>query len=341
MTTAAIHEILLIGFGAFERATLESFFRMTEQRARRVPVAGHEGQPRQHGYTCARHPPAAELVLIDGSDPAAAEHAQAWRERCVIVGGTGLLPGALGHVARPINMMTLLQLLDGLMAARSRPRAAAAAAATASASAAASPSAAASAPPPPEPSPTSGAAPDPAIAPAAANPQAVEAAPAAPSVPAGPGAEPAAAAVGIEGEPEPQILVVDDSDIALRFMARCLGRYGLGVQLAHSGEEALQRVATGRYAFVFMDVNMPGIDGYQTCKLIKKRPYAAGRQAPKVVMLTSRGGMVDKMRGTLAGCDAYLTKPLQQDDLVRAIGPGYLAGPGTAAPSRSSSIGSP
>ena len=80
----------------------------------------------------------AEAMTEEGSDPAAAEHAQAWRERCVIVGGTGLLPGALGHVARPINMMTLLQLLDGLMAARSRPRAAAAAAATASASAAAS-----------------------------------------------------------------------------------------------------------------------------------------------------------------------------------------------------------
>lgn len=333
MTTAAIHEILLIGFGAFERATLESFFRMTEQRARRVPVAGHEGQPRQRGYTCARHPTAAELVLIDGSDPAAAEHAQAWRERCVIVGGHGPLPGALGHVARPINMMTLLQLLDGLMVAGSGPRAAEAAA-TASAPVVAS------APLPREPSRTGGAPQDEAIGPGAANPQAGEAAPAVPSIAPGPVAETAAAAAA-DGEPEPQILVVDDSDIALRFMARCLGRFGLGVQLAHSGEEALQRVATGRYAFVFMDVNMPGIDGYQTCRLIKKRPYAAGRKAPKVVMLTSRGGMVDKMRGTLAGCDAYLTKPLQQDDLVRAIGPGYLCGPGAAAPSRSSPIGSP
>jgi CheY-like chemotaxis protein len=116
------------------------------------------------------------------------------------------------------------------------------------------------------------------------------------------------------------ILVVDDSDIALRFMANCLGRFGFEVHLAHSGEEALSRVAERSFDFVFMDVTMPGIDGYQTCKLIKKRPYADGRRPPSVVMLTSRGGMVDKMRGTLSGCDAYLTKPLQQDALMKVIG---------------------
>jgi CheY-like chemotaxis protein len=116
------------------------------------------------------------------------------------------------------------------------------------------------------------------------------------------------------------ILVVDDSDVALRFMTNCLGRFGFEVHLARSGEEALSRVAERSFDFVFMDVTMPGIDGYQTCKLIKKRPYPEGKRAPSVVMLTSRGGMVDKMRGTLSGCDAYLTKPLQQDALMKVIG---------------------
>ena len=122
-----------------------------------------------------------------------------------------------------------------------------------------------------------------------------------------------------------RILVVDDSDIALRFMARCLARHNLAVELAHTGEEALQRVAEGHFEFVFLDVTMPGIDGYQTCKLIKKRPYPPGRRPPKVVMLTSRSGMVDKMRGTLAGCDAYLTKPLQQEELFGVIGARWIA----------------
>ena len=117
-----------------------------------------------------------------------------------------------------------------------------------------------------------------------------------------------------------RILVVDDSEVAQRFMANCLGLFGYDVHRAFSGEEALSRVAAEPYAFVFMDVNMPGIDGYQACKLIKKRPYPVGRSAPVVVMLTSRGGVIDKVRGTLSYCDAYLTKPLQLDALVRILG---------------------
>ncbi len=122
-----------------------------------------------------------------------------------------------------------------------------------------------------------------------------------------------------------RILVVDDSDVAQRFMSNCLGQFGFDLHRARSGEEALSCVAAESYAFVFMDVNMPGIDGYQACKLIKKRPYPAGRSAPVVVMLTSRGGMLDKVRGTLSYCDAYLTKPLQLEALMRTLGDGIAS----------------
>lgn len=122
-----------------------------------------------------------------------------------------------------------------------------------------------------------------------------------------------------------RILVVDDSDVAQRFMSNCLGQFGFDVHRARSGEEALSCVAAESYAFVFMDVNMPGIDGYQACKLIKKRPYPAGRATPVVVMLTSRGGMLDKVRGTLSYCDAYLTKPLQLEALMRILGDGIAS----------------
>ncbi len=151
-----------------------------------------------------------------------------------------------------------------------------------------------------------------AVAPLPAAPRVVEM-PASRSPAIKPAAAPRASALD-------NILVVDDSDIALRFMANCLGRFGFEVHLARSGEEALNRVAEKPFEFVFMDVTMAGIDGYQTCKLIKKRPYPAGRRPPSVIMLTSRGGLVDKMRGTLAGCDAYLTKPLLQDELMKVIG---------------------
>ena len=114
------------------------------------------------------------------------------------------------------------------------------------------------------------------------------------------------------------ILVVDDSDIALKFMQNRLTRYGFRAELAKSGEEALTRTATESYKFVFMDVMMQGLDGYQTCRAIKQRKYASGR-APIVVMLTSRGGSIDKIRGGLAGCDAYLTKPLNEAELLKVL----------------------
>ena len=114
------------------------------------------------------------------------------------------------------------------------------------------------------------------------------------------------------------ILVVDDSDVALKFMQNRITRYGFRAELARSGEEALTRMSSERYKFVFLDVMMEGLDGYQTCRAIKQRKYASGK-APIVVMLTSRGGSIDKIRGGLAGCDAYLTKPLNEAELLKVL----------------------
>ena len=114
------------------------------------------------------------------------------------------------------------------------------------------------------------------------------------------------------------ILVVDDSDVALKFMQSRLTRYGFRAELARSGEEALTLVSVQNYKFVFLDVMMEGLDGYQTCRAIKQRKYPSGK-APVVVMLTSRGGSIDKIRGGLAGCDAYLTKPLNEAEMLKVL----------------------
>jgi two-component system, cell cycle response regulator len=263
---SASFAVSLIGFSAFERSTLEAFFRLA---ARRSPSYVHVADAAQ-----------AQIVLVDADKADALNHPQAEPARSVYIGARGE-QGQLGHMPRPINMMALLRLLDGCIAEPAR---------------AASPANV------PVPTPL------PAVA-----PKVVEIPAPSRSLTPKPVAAPPASTLD-------NILVVDDSDIALRFMANCLGRFGFEVNLARSGEEALNRVAEKPFAFVFMDVTMEGIDGYQTCKLIKKRPYPAGRRAPTVVMLTSRGGLVDKMRGTLSGCDAYLTKPLQQDELMKVIG---------------------
>lgn len=111
-----------------------------------------------------------------------------------------------------------------------------------------------------------------------------------------------------------RVLIVDDSEVALKYMQNRLRHFGYACELAHSGEEALAMVATHSYQFVFLDVMMAGLDGYQTCKAIKNNKARRG-PSPVVVMLTSRGGAIDKIRGSMAGCDAYLTKPLNHNRL--------------------------
>ena len=60
------------------------------------------------------------------------------------------------------------------------------------------------------------------------------------------------------------------------------------------------------------------MDGYQTCRAIRQRK-SVGIKPPVIVMLTSRGASLDKMRGSLAGCDAYLTKPLEERALLQTL----------------------
>ena len=81
--------------------------------------------------------------------------------------------------------------------------------------------------------------------------------------------------------------------------------------------EQVGLTGTNEYTCVFLDVVLPGIDGYQVCKMIKANKQAMKKTA--VVMLTSRSSPFDKLRGSLAGCDEYLTKPLDEDRLLEVI----------------------
>lgn len=115
-----------------------------------------------------------------------------------------------------------------------------------------------------------------------------------------------------------EVLVVDDSPIARRYLQARLERLGYHVSCADSGEEALELVASRRFGFVFLDVAMSGMDGFEACRRIKQQPWPIGR-CPAVVMVTGRTGAVDRIRGTLAGCEAYLTKPLAEEELVKVL----------------------
>jgi two-component system, cell cycle response regulator len=113
------------------------------------------------------------------------------------------------------------------------------------------------------------------------------------------------------------VLVVDDNASVRMFMKAKLAPFHFEVDFAETGEEAVGLTGQREYACVFLDVVLPGIDGYQVCKLIKANKHAIKKTA--VVMLTSRSSPFDKLRGSLAGCDEYLTKPLDEDRLLEVI----------------------
>lgn len=126
------------------------------------------------------------------------------------------------------------------------------------------------------------------------------------------------------------VLLVADNDAALRQMATTVERLGYQAHLARSGAQAIQRVARRQFHLVLMDVTMEGLDGFHTCKTIKRQPYAQGRQPPAVVLLVRGSAAVDQMRSTLAGADACLSKPLQMAALLELLGAAELAQPAFA-----------
>jgi len=111
-------------------------------------------------------------------------------------------------------------------------------------------------------------------------------------------------------------LIVDDNITLQRLMDLTLRPLGIELDFAVSGEQALHEVGRKNYDIVFLDVTLPGMDGYRVCKTIKGNK--ATRQVP-VVMLTSRDSVFDKVRGAMAGCDVYLTKPINRSKLLATL----------------------
>lgn len=109
-----------------------------------------------------------------------------------------------------------------------------------------------------------------------------------------------------------KLLVVDDSATVRHYMTLKLAPFGFAVDYAESGDEAIQKSSTYPYEAVFLDVVMPGLDGYATCKKLR---HILPPSTP-IVMVTTRDSPFDKMRGTLAGCTAYLIKPMDESAIA-------------------------
>ncbi len=111
-------------------------------------------------------------------------------------------------------------------------------------------------------------------------------------------------------------LVVDDSLPVRIQMKKALINIAGRVDFAETGEEAEKLIRSNNYDIIFLDVILPGVDGYDLCKMIKKDPQKA--KTP-VIMLTSNSSPADSIKGKMAGCDTYLIKPVRQDIFKEVI----------------------
>jgi len=117
-------------------------------------------------------------------------------------------------------------------------------------------------------------------------------------------------------------LVVDDSLPVRIQMDQALKPFTERVDFAESGEEAFELINTNEYQIIFLDVILPGMDGYEICKVIKQ---GKAKNTP-IIMLTGNSSPADKIKGKLAGCDTYLIKPVGQT-IFKEVVSQYLNAP--------------
>ena len=285
--------VALEGFSAFERSALASFFRLAAQRS---PAYDQVAQADE-----------GDFLIADADHPGALDRVQAaGRTGDTVFVGSHAPPGAMAWLPRPIDPMHVLRELEGLVEMRL------------------------TAPEPPsemmdldpmeidtlrgglddlrraprsepEPEPE----PEPPKAKAVARP---------PAPPA-----PAPAPRGGGGR---EVLVVEDSAIARQFLKRRLVALGYRVHECASGEAAMDMLSRRTFGMAFLDITLgpPGsIDGLQLCQRLKQRGAQNAGLRTIVVMVTGLDGATDRVRGSLAGCDAYLTKPLHEAEFIATL----------------------
>ncbi len=122
--------------------------------------------------------------------------------------------------------------------------------------------------------------------------------------------------MGAKNADQPTILLVDDTPENLKMLNASLKDAGFRISIAESGEEALQRIEHVIPDLILLDVMMPGLDGFETCRRFKQR--AAIQDIP-VIFLTALSETVDKVRGFEVGGVDYITKPVQQEEVLARI----------------------
>jgi two-component system alkaline phosphatase synthesis response regulator PhoP len=113
-----------------------------------------------------------------------------------------------------------------------------------------------------------------------------------------------------------KILVVDDEVYILHILDFILGAENYDVITASNGEQALQKVRDENPDLIVLDIMMPKLDGYETCRIIKNDPKT---KLIPVILLTAKGREVDQKLGKEVGASDYITKPFSPSKLIERV----------------------
>ena len=111
-------------------------------------------------------------------------------------------------------------------------------------------------------------------------------------------------------------LVVDDYNPAKKMLAASLWALPqVGeIDFADSGEEALSKVGDKHYDLIFLDITMPGLDGFATCARIRE---IKGYEITPIIMVTGDTSPSNEFKGVISGCTSFVTKPIQQESFQK------------------------
>ncbi len=112
------------------------------------------------------------------------------------------------------------------------------------------------------------------------------------------------------------ILVVDDTLTQVEILSSTLRQAGYSTIEAQSSEDAREKLAVHQPDVIVLDVVLPGISGFELCRELKQDPTT--QQIP-IILCSTKGGEMDKFWGMKQGAASYLVKPIDPDELLRAV----------------------
>lgn len=122
----------------------------------------------------------------------------------------------------------------------------------------------------------------------------------------------------VDHEHRSRVLVVDDHPINQRLMVSMLGKLGYEAEVAEDGSQAVQMARESEYDFIFMDLQMPVMDGLEATSLIREE---AGGSPDRTVIIAMTANVMDGIqnRCIAAGMDGYISKPIKLSSIKQVI----------------------